>query len=216
MKQIVFTGFDALSLILLVGVLAGISVVTQAQLWLGKFGQIEMLGPLLVAVIVREAGPLLVNFAVIGRSGTAIAAELASMRVRGEIDLLDAQGVDPMVYLVMPRVLSIAISVLSLTVVFVVASFGSGYLFGLPIGVSAGDPSVFVRTVLQAVTTKDIANLLAKTIIPGLVSGAICCVEGLSAHGSATEIPQATARAVVRSIASVLFVSALISVLTYA
>ena len=76
-KQILFTGIDALGLTLLIAVLAGISVVAQVQLWLTRLGQSEMLGSILVTVLVREVGPVLVSVLVIGRSGTAIATELA-------------------------------------------------------------------------------------------------------------------------------------------
>lgn len=214
-KQILFTGVDAMGLVLMIGVLAGVSIVSQAQMWLSKIGQVEMLGPLLVAVIVREAGPLLVNFLVIGRSGTAIASELASMRVRREIDILDAQGIDPMVYLVVPRVLAVVSSVFALTILFIAASFISGYLFGLLLGVMPADPSVFMRGVFNALSVADVLSLVIKTVIPGLVTGAICSREGLSVEGAATEIPQATARAVVQSIASTLIISAIVSVITY-
>jgi phospholipid/cholesterol/gamma-HCH transport system permease protein len=212
-KQILFTGVDAVSLILFIGVLVGLTVVTQAQLWLVRFGQSDMLGPLLVAVLIRGAGPVLVNFIVIGRSGTAVVTELATMRVHGQIRLLDAQGLDPMIYLVMPRVLGVAVSTLCLTVLFVVGALGTGYLVGQLLGVGAGDPGLFLESVLRPIRMVDVFDFLAKSIVPGLLAGTICCVEGLSISGSATEVPQAATRAVVRSIAALLVVSAVVSVL---
>jgi phospholipid/cholesterol/gamma-HCH transport system permease protein len=214
-KQLLFTGVEAIGLTTLIAVLAGISIVVQAQLWLNRFGQSEMLGPLLVAIIVREIAPILVNFVVIGRSGTAIATELANMRVRHEVDVLDAQGIEPTVYLIMPRVLGVTVSVFCLTIFFVTVCFGSGYLFGLLIGIAAGDPAVFLRSVLGAISPTDVVNLFAKTLVPGLVTGTICSIEGLSIGGAVTEVPQAVTRAVVRSIVAVLVVSAAISVATY-
>jgi len=214
-KQILFSGVDALGLVSLIAVLAGISVVAQAQYWLNNFGQSAMLGPILVAVIIREAGPLLVSFVVIARSGTAIATELASMRVRREVDVLDAQGVDPMVYLVMPRVLGLAASTFCLTLVLIVVSLGSGFIFGVLLGTAPGSLSLFTGSVLGAIARADVANLLAKTLIPGLLVGAICTREGLCIRGSVTDIPRAATRGVVRSIAAALIVSAIASVLTY-
>ncbi len=114
-RQILFTGVEAVWLVVVIAVLAGISVVVQAQVWLARFGQTELLGAILVTVIIRELGPLLVNFVVIGRSGTAICTELANMKVRQEVEVLDAQGVDPIIYLVLPRILGMIISVFSLT-----------------------------------------------------------------------------------------------------
>ena len=172
-RQVLFTGVEALNLTTLIAVLTGISVVMQAQVWLSRFGQSEMLGPLLVALIVREIGPLLVNLVVIGRSGTAIATELANMRVRQEVRTLDAQGLDPMVYLVMPRMLSIVISVFCLTIVFIAVSFSSGYVLGLLLGVVPGNPSLFIKSVMSAITPKDLSIFFAKTLIPGVLTGAI-------------------------------------------
>ena len=214
-RQILFTGIDALGLILLISLLAGVSVVAQAQLWLSRFGQSEMLGRLLVAIIVGEAGPLLVNLVVIGRSGTAIATELATMRVRREVDVLETQGIDPMVYLVMPRVIGIFVSVFSLTILFILGSFVSGYIFGFFLQVGSGTPARFMDSVFQAMTPGTVASLAAKTLIPGLLTGTICCLEGLSVLGAATEVPQAATRAVVKSMIALLLVSAVASVLTY-
>jgi len=214
-KQILFSGIDALGLVSLIAVLAGISVVAQAQYWLNNFGQSAMLGPILVAVIIREAGPLLVSFVVIARSGTAIATELAGMRVRREVDVLEAQGVDPMVYLVMPRVLGMAASIFCLTVVLIAVSLGSGFVFGVLLGTTPGSVTLFTGSVLGAIARADVVNLLAKTIVPGLLIGAICAREGLCIRGAVTDIPRAATSGVVRSIAAVLIVSAVASVLTY-
>lgn len=214
-RQIVFTGLDAMQFVAFVALVTGVSVVVQAQLWIGKLGQSELLGPLLVTVIVREVGPLLVNFIVIGRSATAMAAELAGMKVRNEVDVLDAQGVDPLLYLVMPRSVAVALSVFCLTLYFVLVSFGSGYLCGAFLGTGPGDPSVFLRSVLQGVAPDDFVNLLAKTLIPGLLTGVITGIEGLSIEGVATDIPVAVTRSVVRSNMALLLVSVIVSVLSY-
>jgi phospholipid/cholesterol/gamma-HCH transport system permease protein len=160
-------------------------------------------------------GPLLVNFIVIGRSATAMAAELAGMRVRNEVDVLDAQGLDPLLYLVMPRSIAMALSVFCLTWLFVLVSFGSGYLCGAFLGTGPGDPTVFVRSVLQGVEPGDFVNLLAKTLIPGLLTGVITSIEGLSIEGVATDIPVAVTRSVTRSNMALLLVSVTVSVLSY-
>jgi phospholipid/cholesterol/gamma-HCH transport system permease protein len=214
-RQIFFTGYEALGMTLVLAVLAGVSVVAQAQLWLGRFGQSEMLGPLLIAVIVREAGPLLVNFLVIGRSGTAIVTELATMRVHGEAHAVDAQGVDPMIFLVMPRVVGMAISILCLSIFFIACSLAAGFVVGLFLDVGTHDPSLFIQSVLKPIRVVDILNLLAKTLLPGLLTGVICCMEGLTISGDVTDVPQAATRGVVRSIAGLLIISAVVSVLTY-
>ncbi len=214
-RQILFTGIEATSFISLLAVAVGVSIVVQAQLWLGKFGQAELLGPILVMVVVREVGPLLVNFVVIGRSGTAIATELGNMKVSGELRVLDAQGLDPFTYLVIPRVLGIAISVFCLTIIFITVTLITGFVVGLLFGANIGGPGQYVDSIMQAFQPADVMNVLIKTLVPGLLTGAICCTEGLSIKGAVTEVPQATTRSVVRSVTALFIVSALVSLLTY-
>ena len=214
-RQILFTGYEAVRFVSLVALAVGISVVVQTQVWLAKFGQTALLGPVLVMVVVRELGPLLVNFIVIGRSGAAMATEMGIMKISGEIHVLDAQGVDPFVYLVMPRVLGAAVSVFCLTVIFVVVAFVSGYLSGLLLGANPGHPALFINSVFKAVQPADVFNLLAKTLLSGAVTAAICCMEGLSVKTSMTEVPQATTRSAVRSVVALVLVSALVSLVTY-
>lgn len=214
-RQVLFTGVEALRFISMIALLAGVSIVVQAQVWLQRVGQIELLGPILVAVVIREVGPLLTNFVVIGRSGSAIATELGNMRVQGEVRLLDAQGLDPFRYLVLPRVLGMMISIFGLTVVFIVVCFVSGYLSGFLMGANPGSPIIFIDSVMGAVEPKDVIAFLAKTIIPGLLTGAICCAEGMSVQGAVTDVPQATTRSLVRSVGALFVVSALVSLITY-
>ncbi len=214
-RQLLFTGFEALKFVALVALMTGVSVVVQAQLWLGKAGQTALLGKILVMVIIRELGPLLVNFIIIGRSGNAIATELAGMRINGEIQVLESQGIDTLLYLAMPRALAMALAVLCLTIWFIVISFVSGYLCGILAGVGAGDPLIFLESVLKGLQRADIFNLLFKTLAPGLATGLICVMEGLSVKTAVTEVPQAATRAVVASIGALFVISAIISVITY-
>jgi phospholipid/cholesterol/gamma-HCH transport system permease protein len=116
----------------------------------------------------------------------------------------------------MPRAVSMALCVLSLTVVFVVASFATGYFCGALLGTGPDSPGIFARSVIRGVEPGDFLNLIAKTLIPGLMSAVIACMEGLSVEGVATDIPQAVTRTVVRSTLGLLIVSVVISVLTYA
>ncbi len=215
-RQIMFTGFDAFSLVVLVAVLAGVSVVSQTQLWLAKIGQTDMLGSLLVNVIIREVAPLLVNFVVLGRSGTAVATELANMRVRNEIKVLEIRGIDPMQYLVLPRIVSFAVCVFALAVFFSAIAFLSGFIFAFLIGAAPGDITSFARNIMAAVGPVDISSFFIKTLLSGSVVGTICCIEGLGVGRSVNEAPRAVTRTVVKSMATVLFISALVSLFTYA
>jgi phospholipid/cholesterol/gamma-HCH transport system permease protein len=214
-RQILFTGFESRNFVALVAFMVGISVVVQTQLWLTRLGNSQLLGPVLVMAVVRELGPLVVNFIVIGRSGTAIATEMGIMKINGEVRVLDAQGMDPFVYLVLPRVAGAAISIFCLTVIFIVVSFVSGFLIGSLLGANTGGPVLFMNSIFKAIQKADVFNLLAKTLIPGAVAGAICCIEGLSVGTASTEVPQATTRAVTRSIAALFIISAVVSLVTY-
>ena len=214
-RQILFTGIEAVPFMALVSLMAGIAIVVQVQFWLTRVGQSGLLGPILAAIVIREAAPLIANFIVIGRSGSAITTELGNMKVRGEVRVLDSMGLDPFTYLVLPRVLGSAVAVFSLAVVFVVVSLAGGFLCGLLAGANTGVPEVFIKSVFGAVRPEDVINLFAKTILPGLLTGAICCCEGLGVGPAVTEVPQATTRALVRSVGALFIVTALVSVLTY-
>ncbi len=93
-------------------------------------GTPEVIAPVLWQVIVRELSPLLACLVVIGRSGIAIGTELASMRAGGEIEILDSQGVDPMTYLVMPRILAVVLSVFCLSIIIALTMLVTGYSVG--------------------------------------------------------------------------------------
>lgn len=214
-RQILFTGFEAIGFVSVLALLIGVSVVLQVQVWLTTLGQAAAVGPILVAVVIREAGPLLVNLLVIGRSGTAISSELSSMRVNGEIRVLESQGLDPLAYLLLPRAAGVAISIFCLTILFQAFSLAGGYLSGWMLGLPVGPPSVFADSVARAIAPVDVMNLLAKTFIPGFLTGVICSTEGLSVRGAVTEIPQAATRGVVRSVRALFISSVLISLVTY-
>lgn len=215
-RQMLFSGVDAVYLTVFIAALVGLGVVMQGQLWLGRVGQSGLLGSLLISVVVREMAPMFVNFIVIGRSGSAMAAELATMTVRGEVTLLEAQGVEPALYLVMPRVLAVAFSVYALTVVFAFASLLSGWVFGILLGVAPPNIGAFVDSILDALLPRDIVTLVAKTIIPGFITGAVCCDAGLDLRtANATEVPMAVTSALVRSLTSAILTLVVLSVLSY-
>ena len=214
-RQVLYSAVEAAPFTVVVASLIGVSVVVQAQVWLGRIGQTHLLGPVLVAVVIRELGPLLANMIVIGHSGNAIAAELGHMRLSGEVRVLDAQGLDPLVYLVVPRALAAMTAVLCLTVIFIFACLFSGHWFGWLLGARGGGILAFLESVARAIGPWDVFNVVAKALVPGLLAGVICATEGLSVADTITDVPRATARAVQRSVVTLFFISALISLVTY-
>jgi phospholipid/cholesterol/gamma-HCH transport system permease protein len=213
--QVLLSGVESIRFILIVAVLVGISVVVQLDVWTGKLGQSQKLGPLLVVVVARELGPLFANFVLIVRGGSAIATELGLMKVGGEVRVLEAQGIEPLLFLVMPRVLAMAVSAFCLTVIFVLVAFASGYGFGVLIGQANIDPAGFLGAVFKAIHPGDGLGFLVKCLLPALLTGVICSTEGLSAEGGVTEVPLAAKRALARSLGALFITSAVVSLLIY-
>ena len=214
-RQVLTIGVEPLGFVCGVAVFVGISVVVQLSFWLGEAGQSQLLGPLLVAVVARELGPVLINLVVIVRSGSAMTTELGVLEINGEVRALAAQGNDPFLHLVTPRVLGMAVSTLCLTIVFILVAFASGYWFAAWMGKGSRDLLLFADTVSRAVQPRDVLNILAKSILPALFASASCCIGGLGVGGSVTGIPQATQRALTRSVAGLFVISAGVSLLTY-
>src|SRR6185503_17826211 len=141
--------------------------------------------------------------------------ELGILKIDGGVRTLEAQGGDPFLYLVMPRVLGVALSTFCLTIVFILVAFASGYLFGAWLGTGSRDVWLFTNTVLNALHPQDMAGILAKSTLPALFTSASCCIGGLGVGESITNIPRATQRALTRSIAGLFVISVVVSLLTY-
>jgi phospholipid/cholesterol/gamma-HCH transport system permease protein len=214
-RQVLAIGVEPLWFVGAVAVFVGISVVVQLTFWAGAAGQSELLGPLLVAIVARELGPLLINLVVIVRNGSAMTTELGVLKINGEVRALEAQGNDPFLHLVVPRVLGMAVATFCLTIVFIFVAFASGYVFAAWTGRGPRDLFLFADTVSRAVQPKDVFNILAKSVLPALFAGASCCVAGLGVGGADAEIPPATERALTRSVAGLFVISVAGSLLTY-
>jgi phospholipid/cholesterol/gamma-HCH transport system permease protein len=214
-RQVLAIGVEPLWFVGAVAVFVGISVVVQLTFWAGEAGQSQLLGPLLVAVVARELGPVLINLIVIVRSGSAMTTELGVLKINGEVRALEAQGGDPFLHLVLPRVLGMAVATFCLTIVFTLIAFASGYLFAAWMGKGSRDLLLFADTVSSAVQPKDIFNILAKSIVPAFFASASCCIGGMGVGKSDQEIPLATQRALTRSVAGLFVISAVVSLLTY-
>lgn len=215
-RQVVSSGVEAIGIVCVLAIALGVLLVVQYQLWLGQIVQSRFLGPILVAVVVRELGPLLVNLVVIARSGSAMTAELALVHVSGEDRVVEGQGLDPLAYFVLPRTIGLVISTCCLTLIFVATSFVSVYIGGQWIGAKTGTFWDFTSDTLGAFAPADVATLLLKSTIPALLTGCICCAEGLGAGDTNAEVPRASRIAVQRSVIALFIVSAVISVAAYA
>jgi phospholipid/cholesterol/gamma-HCH transport system permease protein len=214
-RQVFAIGIEPLWFVCAAAVFVGISVVVQLTFWVGETGQSQLLGPLLVAVVARELGPVLIILVVIVRSGSAMTTELGVLKISGEVRALEARGGDPFLQLVMPRMLGMAVSTFCLTVIFILVAFASGFLFAAWTGKGSRDLFLFADTLSGAIHPKDVLNILAKSILPALFASASCCIGGLGVGAAVREIPPATQRALTRSVAGLFVISAVVSLLTY-
>lgn len=212
--QIRFTALDALPLCTLAALLIGGITLLQVFGQLSTFGVETALCQVLAQLVIRELGPLLVGVVVISRSGTAIATEMASRQLSGEIDALHLSGVDPVQYLLVPRLLGGIISLFALIVYFDTVALLGGFAVAwlrLPLSLTA-----FLDALMRAVGPRELAATFFKALVFGAAIPLLCCSFGLRVRRSTTEIPQAVTRAAVGSLAILLLAGAFLSVLIYA
>ena len=196
--QVRFTGLDALWLVSGTALLLGAVTLIQAFSQLSGLGAENYLGALMVLIILRELGPLLTAVLVIGRSATAIAAELGAMQLNGEVDALAAHGVNPYQYLLLPRWLGVLVSMFALVVFFDAMALGGGFLVAkLKYGVTFG---FYMDSVRQALSNRDFAATLLKVALFSGVIAFHACHFGLGIRRSQTEIPQAVSKTVVSAL----------------
>ncbi|WP_218933745.1 ABC transporter permease [Rubripirellula lacrimiformis] len=215
-RQLLFTCVDASSVGVRFGAAVGVLVIVQAAMWIDALGvTTEIIAPILWKAIVREIAPLLACLVVIGRSCIAISTELATMVVGGEVEVMDAQGLDPMTCLVMPRILSVVISVFCLAIIIATSMVVTGYVIGWVMGAIRVSWTTFLDLIVSQFHSLDLLFFVPKTIIAGAFAGAICCIDGLNVRGTMTDVPRVSSRSGIRALTAVFAVSAVLSVLIY-
>ena len=211
LRQVWFSALQALPLIVVLVSILSFLVISQAVQELGRLGATELIGRLMVVAIVRELGPLITALALAGRSGTAIAAELATNKVLGEVNALEAMGIDPLHYHVLPRLGAAVLSVFGLIIVFDLTAIFSGLVAASANGMA---PQRYFDIVLASLTFGDVWLTISKALVFGLVVGVIPSYQGLAVRGSPTEIPIAASQAAVGSILAIFLLSGLFVLLT--
>jgi len=212
--QILFTGVEALGVcaVLAVGIGAAINIIGASIL--PTFGQSALMYPILIAVITRELGPLLTAFVIIARSGTAISTELGNMVVSHEIEAYVAFGIDPISYLVVPRVVGVTVAMLVLNLYFNLFGLLGSYIvvqFVKPIGVME-----YFTPLFKALTGADIGIGLVKSLCFGIIISVVSTYHGFSVNRASTEIPVAGIHAVGQGFVFCILADVLITVLHYA
>jgi len=211
-NQVLFTGVHAFSLVLVVALLLGGTVIIQATKNFPKFGIEEFVGNLLVIIIARELGPLVTAMIVVSRSGSAIAAEIATQTQNREIRSLELMGIDTKLYIIIPRIIASIIAIFSLIVIFDIIAFVGGYVIALTtVFIPLGQ---FAEGIMLAFSIDDLILTVLKSTIYGLLIPLICCYYGLKPNSS-FQIPIFVSKAVVRSILVVFMINALLSAIFY-
>lgn len=196
-KQIHFIGVKSLFVIALTAVFTGMVLGLQGYYTLRKFGSEGLLGSAVALSLIRELGPVLSALMVTGRAGSALTAEIGIMRIGEQIDSLESMGIDPVKFIVGPRLIGAVLSVPLLTAVFDVVGILGGYLVGVKLlGVNAG---VFFGQMEASVEWKDIANGIVKSVIFGLIIAWVCTYKGYFTGRGAEGVSQSTTSAVVLS-----------------
>jgi len=178
-----------------------------------NIGGSALLGNLLVSVIVRELGPLITALIVIARTCPSAAAEVGNMKVNKEIEALEVLGINPLSFIVFPRLAGGVLSVICLSCYFVFIAFVGGYM---AVSLSQNfSLFIYIDTFAMALTLNDIFFFFLKSIFGGLIIFAISCFQGLQVKTSFHEVPALTASAVVSSVIFVVGFNLTISILSY-
>ena len=198
-QEIYRAGVALLPMFFFVALALGFLVVGQTVSALAKYGATDFLGYAMVIVVVRELGPLLAAFLVLARVGTAHVIELGTARALGEVEALEVLGIDPVHYLIVPRVIGMALGIFSLTVYLIIGALVSGYLFAFlqDVPLTPGD---YFKQLAESLSWLDFALLALKTIAFGFFIAIVTCYYGLAQPLRLDDVSRVAVRAVTQGV----------------
>lgn len=201
-KQMDFIGVHSLLVVLITGAFTGMVLALQSSYGFRKFGAEGLVGAIVALSMTRELGPVLTSLMVTGRAGSAMAAELGTMRVTEQIDALTVMALNPIKYLVAPRVVASFLMLPILTIISDFIGIVGGYLVGVKLlGINEGS---FMNKIERTLDLADIYNGLVKAAVFGLILSVISCYKGYNTQGGAEGVGRATTEAVVLSSVTIL------------
>jgi phospholipid/cholesterol/gamma-HCH transport system permease protein len=212
-SQAMDVGVRCLPILSLITFFIGLILALQAAYELRQFGAMSAVATAVAVSMSRELGPLITAIVVIGRSGSAFAAEIGTMKVSEEIDALETMAISPIRFLVVPKFLAMLVMLPCLTI----WANAMGVLGGSLFGVAQAD-FTFVRYLhasIDSLLLRDITSGLVKSVMFGITVTAVGCLEGLSTGAGAEEVGRSTTRAVVMSIFLVVIVDLLFTALFF-
>lgn len=198
-SQVYRAGLRLLPMISFLACALGLMIIGQMVALLTRVGAQNLAGTVMVTVVVRELGPLAAALLVLARGGAAFVIELGTARALGEVEALEALCIDPIHYLVIPRMVGLALAIFSLTVYFILVALISGYLFAFVQDVPLL-PGDYLRQLAGALSWQDFALLALKTSCFGIVIAVATCYQGLAQPLRLEQVSGATTRAVVQSL----------------
>lgn len=213
-EQVYFIGMKSVVVISLTGAFTGMVLGLQGYYTLVKFGAQGMLGAAVALSLIRELGPVLSAIMIIGRAGSAMAAEIGIMRISEQIDALETMDINPIRFLISPRLAAALISFPLLTALFDVIGIFGGYLTSsVLLGI---DSAIYFSKAQSSVLMKDITGGFYKSLAFAIVVVTICCFQGYFTHTrsegfGAKGVSLSTTSAVVISCVTVLVVDYVIT-----
>jgi phospholipid/cholesterol/gamma-HCH transport system permease protein len=202
--QLEFMAYGSMFVVGLTGLFTGMVLALQTVYAFGLFNAQSLVGATVELSLARELAPIFTCIVIVARVGSAVATELGTMRVTEQIDAIETMAVDPLNYLVVPRIVAAAIAAPILTMLFnAIALFGA-YM----IAVWAKDlsPGTFLNRIQALVQVKDLTSGLGKSVVIGFVVTVIACYRGYRAEGGARGVGIATTQAVVGGLIAIFFI----------
>ncbi len=202
LKQMEEVGVRSFPVVVITAGFTGMVLALQSFTAFKRFGAETMVGTVVALSMTRELGPVLTGLMVSGRMGSAMAAELGTMRVTEQIDALYTLATNPIKYLIVPRFLATVIMLPILVIFADVIGILGGYLVGVQI--LGTNPTLYFRRTWDFLEVNDLYSGLIKAIFFGMILSTISCYQGFSAQGGAEGVGRATTKAVVLSSLTIL------------
>ncbi|MBI1841609.1 MAG: ABC transporter permease, partial [Verrucomicrobia bacterium] len=206
--QVLRSGVAMLPIALFLAFALGLLIIGQTVYFTSRVGAPQFLGVVMVSVVVRELGPLLAAIIVLTRAGTANVIELGMARASREVEALELLGIDPIHYLVIPRIAGVTLGVFCLTVYVVVVALLSGFLWAFLQNVPIL-PSAYLAQFAAALRPMDFVALGLKSSAFGVIIALVVCYHGLGKPMSVEDLPRAGARALTQGVIFCVIVDAL-------
>lgn len=212
-RQMVRVGVRAIPIVVLVQIFIGIILALNMAPVLESYGQLERVADIVAIATFRELGPLITAILLSGFAGASIAAELAAMVEGEELKAMRAMALDPVRFLVAPRVIATTIMMVGLAVIADIVGVTGGLLTGVfVLDLSAQS---YIDATRAALTTKDYYTGLAKAGVFGLIVSALACYEGLRVQGGAEGVGRSTTTTVVKSIVALIAADTVFTAIFY-